>query len=187
MPTFKRAPEPVEKLGAEILNKYDTHKLVKDLGVKVDLIMAYADLDGEGFPTGDALKHNGVKALGICRIIPVKQRVMGRGDAEISLDGNHWDDASAEEKAALLDHELHHICIALDKQGAPKYDDIGRPKLKMRKHDYQFGWFSIVAVRHGLNSQECKQAQQIMDGAGQFYWPQIGSAQKKQLTSGKKR
>jgi hypothetical protein len=52
-------------------------------------------------------------------------------------------------------------------------DDLGRPKLRMRKHDINFGWFNQVAKRHGSASQERIQARMILDEAGQFYWPDL--------------
>lgn len=99
--------------------------------------------------------------------------MLGRGDAEISLDGDWWRTASEEERRALLDHELHHIAPELNQNSQPITDDIGRPKIHMRKHDFQFGWFTIIAERHGLASAECIQAKGMMDAAGQYYWPGI--------------
>lgn len=45
--------------------------------------------------------------------------------------------------------------------------------LKLRKHDYQFGWFTRIAEIHGRFSQERKQAKAMMDMDGQYYWPGI--------------
>lgn len=33
-------------------------------------------------------------------------------------------------------------------------DDIERPKLKMRKHDFHWGGFDVIADRHGEDSVE---------------------------------
>jgi len=93
----------------------------------------------------------GVKALGICRKIPLKERALGRGDAEICLDGEWWKDAPEPEQRALLDHELHHIEVKII-EGAMACDDLGRPLLKIRKHDYELGLFTIIAQRHGRHS-----------------------------------
>jgi len=45
----------------------------------------------------------------------------------------------------------------------------------MKPHDFQFGWFTVIAERHGRASQECQQAKSIVVIAGQFYFPEIES------------
>jgi hypothetical protein len=52
-------------------------------------------------------------------------------------------------------------------------DDLKRPKLKLRKHDVEVGWFAIVAGRHGSASLEIEQAKAVMDSYGQLFWPCI--------------
>jgi hypothetical protein len=171
MPHFKRCDVSVQTMAAAILAEYEEHKSLIQSPVQIDYVFAFADLDTDGFPRNDALRLGGVKCLGIARIISTKQRALGRGDAEISLDGDWWREASVEQQKALLDHELHHLTVKMSKLGTPVTDDLQRPKLKMRRHDYDFGWFSIIAARHGKASQECVQAKQILDGAGSFLFP----------------
>jgi len=157
----------------EILRQFETHQPLIDSGVTVDLVFAYAEKDEKtGEPIGDALSKNGVKALGICRKIPLKDRAMGRADAEISIDGDWWEDSTDEERRALLDHELHHIAVKIDKRGLVR-DDLGRPVLQLRKHDFEVGWFKVIAARHGDNSQERLQARHVMGLMGQYFWPDI--------------
>lgn len=171
MPTFILCPKAVKEVARDVLAKFDTHAPLVKTGVKIDFVFAQANLDADGFPKGDALRLHGSKALAIVRIIPLKQRVLGRGDAEISLDMGWWNDASDEQRAALMDHELHHLTVITNKAGKFEPDDIGRPRLRMRHHDFQFGWFSIIAARHGAASQECVQAKFISDNAGTFLFP----------------
>jgi hypothetical protein len=52
----------------------------------------------------------------------------------------------------------------------PVFDAVGRPKLLMRKHDHQFGWFDEVAQRHGEASPEVRQARVLMESSGQLYF-----------------
>jgi hypothetical protein len=173
MPTYQKCEKAVAELASSLINKYDTHKPLEQLKVKIDLVFAFADVDEKGRQLNDALTKNGIKALGITRKIPIKDRVLGRGDAEIALDGDYWGNASEEEQAALLDHELHHVAVQTDKNGNAQFDDIGRPKIKLRKHDVEVGWFRIIAERHGIASQERQQAKAIMDKIGQYFWPGI--------------
>lgn len=181
MPTFERCDKSVEKLASDLLNRYETHKPLVAFDVAVDYVFAYADLDDNEKPINVALTKGGLRALGITRKISLKDRALGRGDAEIALDGDWWKLADAEQQAALLDHELHHVSVKCDKHGNAQYDDLGRPQLKLRKHDVEVGWFQCIAQRHGAASQERIQARAIMDQFGQFLWPDI--APQLELTS----
>lgn len=175
MPTFERCPKSVNRLADEILAKYESHAPLKNSGATIDFVFARADTDDNGKLLNDALTKNGVKALGIARKLPLKDRAMGRADAEISLDADWWDDASDEERAALLDHELHHLVPKEDKRGFVT-DDLGHQVLKIRPHDFEFGWFRCIAQRHGKASIECRQAKTMMDSSGQLFWPDVVKA-----------
>src|SRR6185436_8049076 len=109
MPTFQKCPPSVTDMANGLLVEYETHKPLLDARVKIDFVWAFSDKDYDGNPTNDALRKNGVKALGMARKIPLKDRVLGRGDAEITLDGDWWKEVDKNEQAALLDHELHHL------------------------------------------------------------------------------
>lgn len=184
MPTFERCDESINELAAELIAKYETHEPLKAAKVKVDYVFAYGDVDDKGKQLNDALTKNGIKCLGLTRKISLKDRALGRGDAEISLDGDWWKEASAEQQAALLDHELHHVAVKTDKAGNIQWDDLGRPQIKLRKHDVEVGWFACIAERHGAASQERIQAASIMDMTGQYFWP--GIAPSITLSSGDK-
>jgi hypothetical protein len=149
------------------------HAELLDAEVKIDFVFAKPSLDKDGEPTGNAITHHGMPALGLCRILNLKDRTKGNGDAEILLDYDFWDSASDAERDALLDHELHHLELKRDKKNRVKRDDLGRPLFKMRKHDRQFGWFDCIARRHGPASQERQQAREIFSEAGQLYWPTL--------------
>jgi hypothetical protein len=170
MSTFKKCDKSVREMANELLCEFETHKPLLDAKVTIDLIFAFGDRNEQGLMTTSALTKGGVRALGIAKIISLKDRVAGRGDAEITLDGDWWHDAKDQQRRALLDHELHHITVKI-KEGCSIYDDIGRPKLAMRKHDYEFGWFTIIAARHGKFSIEVEQSTRIMEEQGEFYFP----------------
>lgn len=169
MPTFKKANKATTDLVLQILCDFESHKPLLDRKVRIDVLFAYGDRDEvTGELKGPAIKHHGVQALGICRKVSLKDRTKGMGDVEIVLDGDHWDnEATEKQQRAILDHELHHI-FALDDN-----DDLGRPKIKLRKHDYQFGWFKIIAERHGEASVERQQARTMAEQSGQIFWPDL--------------
>lgn len=160
-------------MASEILNEFDSHKPLIEAKVRIDYLFAYGERDDDGKLVSDAIVHHGVRALGQARILPVKDRVMGRGDAEIMLDGDYWTEKATEEmQRAILDHELHHVSLKV-KKGQYLYDEAGRPQLKMRKHEVQVGWFPLIAERHGKHSQERIQAEVILDTFGQYLFPQL--------------
>lgn len=171
MPIYERCGKPVLDMGEDLLERFEEHMDLITEKVRIDYVFAMADVNDDGQKVNDAITRNGVKCLGLCRKIGPKDRALGRGDAEITLDADWWANASTEEQEALLDHELHHISIAKDKDGCTKYADDRRPVIKLRKHDVEVGWFRIIAERHGRRSQEVIQARQIVDRFGQLFFP----------------
>lgn len=170
MPTYKRCDPTVAELADEILCEFDTHEAVRVRRVKIDFLFAYPDWDEYGNPKNAAIKLHGMPALGLCRKISLKDRAKGMGDAEILLDHPYWEKATEQEQRALLDHELHHISVSSNQSDN---DQLGRPNVKIRKHDVEIGWFKIIAARHGIHSLERKQAALILERDGQFFWPEI--------------
>ncbi len=155
MKTYSQAPSGTAERVAHLIKCF--HRELLDAGVKIDLISVTTDKIGK-----PALMHNGYAAYAVVRSLGPKERTMGRGDAEIVIDEEQYLKLSDDQKDALLDHEVHHIQLILDKKtGKPKLDSRGRPRLGMKKHDYQFGWFSEIAKRHGIASMEVKQAHQM--------------------------
>lgn len=117
------------------------------------------------------LKHQGYPAQAVCRITPTRDRALGVADAVIVVDRAIWTTLSQRQRDGLIDHELTHLERALDEEtGRPKVDAVGRPKLVMRRHDHQLGWFDEVAHRHGDASPEVRQAKQLFESSGQLYF-----------------
>jgi len=115
-------------------------------------------------PEGRALECKGVAALAVVRATKLKERVQGRADVEILICGVEWPRLTPKQQDALIDHELYHVELIIDREtGEPKLDDSGRPMLNMRDHDISVGWFLINAQRHGINSPEIRQARQIFN------------------------
>lgn len=175
MSKYERAPKAVADMAKSILEQFETHKPLLDAKVKIDFVMAYGDRDENDNLTGPAITSGGFQSLGVARKMPVKDRAMGRGDCEVMLDGDFWDDEAIPEarKRAVLDHELHHFQVVKDEEDVLLLDSCDRPKLKLRRHDVEVGWFRVVAVRHGAESHERVQAKTLLDGDGQVFWPDI--------------
>lgn len=140
----------------------------------------HADLDGvtvsalfvfDTEATEAVLKHQGYPAQAVVRIVPIRDRALGMADANIVIDRSTWMTLSQRQRDALIDHELTHLTRSLDKEtGHPLFDALDRPKLAMRRHDHQFGWFDEIAQRHGDASPEVRQAKQLMASSGQLYF-----------------
>lgn len=168
MPTYLKCPNNSEvcKLASDVMREH--HQPLVTRGVRIDFLLAYPDYDDStGEAINDALTCHGAKALGICRKTNLKDRTKGLGDAEICLDGPNWEEAPEPQRRSLLDHELQHLAVSADN------DAIGRPKLTLRKHDIQFGWFLCVAKRNGQHAIERIQANSLLVVHGQILFPEI--------------
>lgn len=145
---------------AEVLIRYHRHLEP----VRIDVLFAYgAD------PEDQVLMNGGYPAIATIKINGAKDRALGSGDALILIDRASWSGFTDEQKDAIIDHELTHLEVVLDKAGRVDMDYLGRPKLQMRMHDHQFGWFDAVADRHGENSMEVFQARSLIAQTGQLY------------------
>lgn len=168
MPVYDPArAKDVRKIAEPIIEKY--YPEFVDKGLKIDYLFAHAKIDPKtGFPTGPAIKVHGVAARGKCKVVSLKDRAKGNGDVEITVDGDWWDEKETRDRqrTALVHHELHHIVME-----PVKVDDLGRPKVSMRDHDFQVGWFAVIANTYGTDSCECEQAKEVMDEFGQYFWP----------------
>jgi hypothetical protein len=163
MKTYDHAPARIRERVDALIARY--HPDLSGFSVRVDVLVVVSD------KPGPALKHHGYDALATIRVLPVKDRAAGRGDAEMLIDLGRYDKELNEgERDALLDHELYHLKVI--KEGPiAKRDSADRPKLKCRLHDRQLGWFDEIARRHGDNSLERRGARHLFDAAGQDYFP----------------
>jgi hypothetical protein len=164
MKTYAKMPDEATDRVAHLVKLF--HPELKDAGVRIDLLSVSTDADGP------ALSHQGYPAMAVVRATNVKERTKGAGDVEIVVDEAAYLKLTDAEKDALLDHELEHATVVRDKKTLRfKLDCRGRPKIRMRKHDYQFGWFHSIAERHGAASLECKQAHSLVLRGAQTLFP----------------
>lgn len=135
-------------------------------GVTITALFVY-DMDA----SEPVLTHGGYPAQAVCRITPTRDRALGVDDVVILVDRSNWLTLAARQRDALIDHEIHHIERVIDDETElPKTDAVDRPKLSIRKHDHQFGWFDAVAHRHGDASAELRQARALIESTGQMYF-----------------
>lgn len=176
MPHYQKGNDGHRRMLKQVVEKY--HGGLNDAGVTFDVLIAFATKDETGDPVGPALSHGGYAALATVRINPLKARVLGQADVLITIDGDRWDEYAERQKMAILDHEVTHLELATEdgeKGTIVLRDDIDRPKLRMRKHDHQFGWFDDVVRRHGRDSIEWSQFEAFKSNALKQTWlPGLG-------------
>jgi hypothetical protein len=138
----------------------ENHGELHAAGVTVTALIARSE-------EGPAIKVRGSEAAGCIRITKLAERTLGLGDALMTLDGERMDAWSSKRLQAVIDHELRHLMLAKNKKtGQIQLDDEGRPKLRIRPHDFEFGWFARTAELYGEESYEVSQAREIV--AAQF-------------------
>jgi hypothetical protein len=169
---FTRADKEVTDLAKEIITEHCEE--LGAVGVTFDILMAHAPENDAGEKTGPALKLHGYPCGGIISIQSLKNRVIGSSDALILLDADQWQDMEENDRKALLHHELHHVTISRDVEGGVIYDTHGRPKLKLRLHDVQVGWFTHIAKIYKEHSGEVQDARKIFDQHGNTLFPFLG-------------
>lgn len=179
MPIYQKCSEvdpDVERLAKVVLKSYKEHTLLVEQNVKIDFLFA--------LPSGDAtcaLKLHGVPTSAIAKPVSYEHRVKGEGDAQVTIDKDWWDNAVQKQRIALLDHELYHFELRFGEKGL-KRDDLGRPKVFTRHHDYDLGLFRHIAKRHGVYSAECERMAGVMLESGQLFWPSIITDQTEDAT-----
>lgn len=173
MPTYCKNHHTIDDAYAiieELLPMY--YGPLQDNGVTFQVVAAFAKRDKNDDPVGPALKLHGVPCAATVKVVPYKLRVLGQADVEIMIDSDKWDERTHESKRAIISHELFHVLPVVDKDGVIKRDDCNRPKLRLRPHDREYGWFDVIAARHGIDSLEVQQARELISNdSTKVYFP----------------
>lgn len=157
--TYHTADDDVLAMLRHVLGRH--HHQLRDAGVRVGVIMAEN-------PDGPAVKHGGYPSTATIRVVSLKDRLTKGYDAEMLIDERVWNEASSDEQAAILDHELCHLSLVWlagaklrkvrdEDPNAPAWevDDLNRPKLKLVPGDWNAGdGFRVVVERHGRAAVE---------------------------------
>lgn len=152
--TYEKADKSVVSVMSSMMKKFHPDLVKED--VTVDVLMAY---NPDDYP----VKRSGVPCAAVVRVMPLKQRVKGASDAEVCIDAGQWKELSPEQRDALCDHELEHLELRL-KDGAIVRDDIDRPKLKLKPHDWEVWGFRSIVNRHKAAALEASAAAQFIQG-----------------------
>lgn len=143
--TYQECDSDVYDLIDDVMSKY--HPDLKQQQVTVHPL--YVSNEDAGGMQSVALKTRGHAVAAQIKITSLEQRVRGIADAQLTIDTMAWCGLNANAKRALIDHELQHLEVKRDKDSVVQIDDHGRPKLKIRYHDYELSGFLSVVERHG--------------------------------------
>lgn len=145
--SYAKADKAMHRMVDDIAAEF--HERLIDHGVTLGVLWAFG-----------GLMHQGMPAEAVVRIVGTRDRAAGLPDAQVVIDRDRWDELSGENRRALIDHELAHLLVVLEdfldeaKKPVAKRDDNGRPKLRMRKHDAEVGFFFDVVERHKQHAME---------------------------------
>lgn len=165
---YEKGRGEVVDLVNEIMKEHHPQLYAHDVTVDI-LFIGESDKNGVLVPT---LKHDGYSAAATVKSNSIKDRCLGLSDAVITVDMATWKDLSDIKRRALLDHEITHLQLVPIEKGSMimKTDDLGRPKLKMRLHDWQLGGFTSIAQRYKDDALEVEAVHASRDEYGQYFW-----------------
>jgi hypothetical protein len=169
---YEPCDDEVTDMISDVLKRYHRERLkvanVADAFIRVGAIFYLAKRNEKGELTGPPLRLHGYQCAATIKVQSLKNRAQGLPDATICIDGDWWKDAPQKTRIATIDHELEHLERVLDKTSAGVDDDLGRPRLTVRLHDWQLGGFRVIAERHREHALEMQMAQKFADEHGQL-------------------
>lgn len=177
--TFDKGDEEINTRIAAVIKDHFPDLL--DARVNIKVLFATSD-------EPPAIKHGGYAADAMIRINNLKERTLGNGDALMIVDKRAYDELTSErQRDGLMHHELHHLIVKRDKEsGAILRDDLNRPRLGMRKHDYQIGFFRETARVFGKDAPEVLTCRWMVETGGELLFPFMLETGVKALPAAKK-
>ena len=151
--TYQSCDIDVEDLIAVVMTQH--HPDLAEHKVSVQAV--YVSNESELLGQTPAIMQRGHSCAAQIKITSLEQRSRGFADALLTIDTLGWVGMPPPMREALVDHELTHLELVLDKKTeSVKIDDLGRPRLKIRHHSWELSGFSDVCERHGENALESK-------------------------------
>lgn len=152
MPATYEKTNTLNSIISELIETKDYHNDLNVVGVTVQTVFYIHD---------ERLKVRGVHAYAYIKLTNLRERALGQRDATLVVDKAAWDVMDDDRRVALVDHELYHLAVLRDKDNKLSTDDLNRPKMRLRKHDVEVGWFVQIAQEHGRASIEVMQATEM--------------------------
>jgi hypothetical protein len=155
MPTYTKDDGSATAVMDQLVKLF--HQDLSIAGVTVEILHAHG-----------GLKHHGYNAAAVVKVKSLADRAAGSADARIVVDGDGWEEWDRKRRQAVIDHELEHLEPQYDDGGELKRDDLGRPKLKLKLHDWHIGGFECIAQRNKEHALEAQQLARTWAGAKQL-------------------
>lgn len=166
--TYDKCGPEVTSLLTEIIATH--HATILAAGVTFNCLFVSDEKNDEPVP---ALKRHGVPCAAETSLTSLADRIRGIPDVKILIDRDTWKHLSQKGRKALLDHEVTHV----EMKGEGEPDDAGRPKLKLRMHDWEVWGFAEIASRYGKAALEVQAIHHVRQEWGQLLlWPEDGDA-----------
>jgi hypothetical protein len=187
MITYEPAPPAIEALLVRTMEK--CQPALHKAGVRISVLLVRREVKKEGYV--HALKAKGYPLYAKTQVTSLPDRARGLADAKLVIDAFAWDGLPDRRKAALLDHELQHLDLVeyrpTKRNGwltGIRHDDLGRPMLRSRPHDWEIAGFAEVVERHAGNSIEAAHFEAFRERFGQLNL--FGGVDVPAVTDGKK-
>jgi len=150
----KKKKKKRKKITTKFLPRKHAGKITGPYRIMEDLIGAYHPhlIDAKiaiCWRLGWTEDPDGWIKLGQCKKGSDLDRALHHYDFVVLLNHEVWNaaDFSDEKKRAVVDHELCHAAVVVDRNGEPKTDEAGRTCYRIRKHDVEE--FREIVARHG--------------------------------------
>lgn len=119
---------------------------------------------------------DGHRTIGRCRKVSDLEREWMPFDFIILLHKEFWTspEVTDEQRRALLDHELCHAGVAVDRDGEPKLDERDRLVFRTKKHTVEE--FHEIITRHGIWKYELETFWETLQKAKQRSAPEPARA-----------
>ncbi|MFO0892413.1 MAG: putative metallopeptidase [Isosphaeraceae bacterium] len=141
-------------------------------GLTIEILFALSDT------AAPALAKNGYPCAGIIKVVSEEARAAGGPDILLLLDGDRWPSWTEEERYSLIHHELHHLVpvkLRVDPDNRDAFtcdlDGLGRPKVRLRRHDFEVGGFNVIVERYGESCFEWQLIKRVHDAFDQQLLP----------------
>lgn len=137
--------------------------------IRLSILMALSD-----DPLKPALKLHGWPCAAMIKVVSGEERARGGPDAVILIDATRWQDMNVRRREAVVAHELYHIEVkpeAGNDPGKVQVDEYGRPKIKLRAHDWELGGFREIVEWYGDDAVEKRIINTITEDLAQMTLP----------------
>ena len=165
MPVLSRASKDLCELVTQVISDY--HVDLEAASVSIGILIA-TPTDREMANDAPHLKFQGRPVVASVKIVSAENRRLCEFDALLKVCDESFRAMDESERIAAIDGAISRLELARDKDDMPKFDEHGRPQLKMRLPDVFVSGFASVIRRHGADAVEARQLKVLFEGYRQL-------------------